>query len=100
LKSFYNTSLIWTSNAIEGFSYALIETALLLKDGITAGGNLLSRALAVTGLNDALKHMRDIAPKNNVGEGDVKSFHRMLKGSLFNDSVPGEYIGTRGIQEG
>jgi Fic family protein len=91
LKGFYNTSLIWSSNAIEGYTYDLIETDLLITDGITAGGKPLSHALAVVGLNDALKYMYDIIQKKEVIERDILYFHNLLRGSLNNNAIAGQY---------
>ena len=56
IQKYYRVDSVFSSNALEGSSYTLVETKILLEDGLTAGGKPLKDALAVVGLGKAYDH--------------------------------------------
>ncbi len=94
VKEFYKIATVWGSNAIEGFSYTESETKVLIEDGLTAGGKPLRDAYAVIGHANAYDHMFSLMARHEVTETDVRTYHALLRGSLDNDAVPGEYRTT------
>jgi Fic family protein len=91
VKRYYRVGTVYTSNAIEGFSYTENETKILIENGLTAGGKPLRDALAVIGHAKAYDYMFDIMKKPHIKENDILLFHSFLEGSLDNSSVPGKY---------
>jgi Fic family protein len=91
VREYYRSRLVYTSNAIEGFSYTEQETALLLEYGLTAGGKPLRDALAVVGHGKAYDRMFSLLKGEGLEEKDLLAFHALLEGSLANEAVPGEY---------
>ncbi|MDR3176055.1 MAG: Fic family protein [Desulfovibrio sp.] len=94
LKSYYRIGLVYTSNALEGFTYSESETRILIEEGLTAGGKSLRDALAVTGHAKACDYMFELLHSATIAEENVLFFHKLLEGSLDNESVPGEYRTT------
>jgi Fic family protein len=88
---YYKIAVVYTSNAIEGFSYNEIETKILIEEELTAGGKLLRDAFAVTGHAEAYDHMFGLMGAMGVEEKDILAFHSLLRGSLDNGARPGEY---------
>lgn len=91
IQKFYRVATVFSSNALEGYSYSLSETKILLEDGLTAGGKPLRDAFAVVGLGHAYDHMFSLQHHSGITEQDVLKLHGMLKGSLDNDAVAGAY---------
>ena len=61
IRDFYRVEVTWSSNAIEGSSYTLSETKVLLEDGLTAGGKPLSHALAAKSHAEAWNYMFSVS---------------------------------------
>lgn len=55
---------IYHTNAIEGNSLSLIETKVIISDGITVGGKKLSEHLEAINQNEALKFLEKAVQKN------------------------------------
>lgn len=91
LQSFYRIGLVYSSNALEGVTYTLSETKVLLEDGLTAGGRPLRDALAVIGHAKAYDHMFSLLHGSVVTEADVKMFHLLLEGGLEGGFPAGRY---------
>jgi Fic family protein len=90
-RYFYDPALVWSSNALEGYSYSMSETSLLLREGIVTGGKSYRDTYAVVGLGKALDRMYGLAGLHEVTESDILEFHRLLGDSLDNRAVPGSY---------
>lgn len=79
LQRGYDIELTYTSNAIEGNTLTLGETADLIEHGITVGGKRLSDHLEAVDHFDAVQWMRSVgsavAP---LGEGTVTELHRRI----------------------
>ncbi|MFI3271786.1 MAG: Fic family protein [Pseudomonadota bacterium] len=91
LQSFYRVGIVYSSNALEGYTYTLSETKILLEDGLTAGGKSMRDALAVLGHAKAYDHMFSLLRSDVITENDVLTMHSMLGESLYNDAVVGQY---------
>ena len=67
------------SNAIEGSTLTLEETALVLKEGVTIGGKPLQHHLEAIGHRDAYYYVEDLV-KNKVpiSERTIKEIHTLV----------------------
>lgn len=76
---------VYNSNAIEGNTLTLKETALILKDGITIGEKPIKDHLEVIGYKDAFEYVGELADKKTVlSASTIKNIHSLV---LMNDSV-------------
>ena len=79
LQKHYDVELTYTSNAIEGNTLTLRETAEVIEHGITVGGKTLRDHLEAVDHYDALLWMRDLAGQAApVGESAVCELHRRI----------------------
>jgi Fic family protein len=75
----YDVDLTYTSNAIEGNTLTLRETAELIEHGITVGGKPLRDHLEAVDHYDAVLWMRELAAKATpVDEAAVRELHRRI----------------------
>jgi Fic family protein len=81
LQKHYDIELTYTSNAIEGNTLTLRETAEVIEHGITAGGKTLSDHLEAVDHYEALLWMRDLAATASpIGENTICELHRRIVG--------------------
>jgi len=79
LQKSYDVDLTYTSNAIEGNTLTLRETAELIEHGITVGGKPLRDHLEAADHYNAVLWVRDLAAKTTpVDEGTVRELHRRI----------------------
>lgn len=82
LRSFqksYDVELTYTSNAIEGNTLTLRETAELIEHGITVGGKPLHDHLEAVDHYQAVLRMRELASgTGKVTETTVRELHRLI----------------------
>ena len=79
LQKFYDIDLTYTSNAIEGNTLTLRETAELIEHGITVGGKPLRDHLEAVDHYDAVLFVRDLASGDApLGEPAVREIHRRI----------------------
>lgn len=79
LRHAYDVELTYTSNAIEGNTLTLQETALVIEKGITIGGKTLAEHLEAQDLYAALQWVRELAGgKRALGRNDVMEMHRRI----------------------
>ncbi len=79
LQRSYDVELTYTSNAIEGNTLTLRETAEVIEHGITVGGKKLKDHLEAVDHYEALLWMRDLAAQTTpVGETVVRELHRRI----------------------
>jgi Fic family protein len=79
LQKFYDVELTYTSNAIEGNTLTLRETAEVIEHGITVGGKTLRDHLEAVDHYDALQWMRELAGQTTpIGEAVVRELHRRI----------------------
>ena len=69
----------YNSNAIEGSTLTLEETALVLKEGFTVGGKPLKHHLEAIGHKDAYYYVEDLVKsKTPVSERVIKDIHSLV----------------------
>src|SRR5665213_2898371 len=79
LQKSWDVDLTYTSNAIEGNTLTLRETAELIEHGITVGGKPLRDHLEVVDHYAAVLWMRELAAKDApVDEAIVREMHRRI----------------------
>jgi Fic family protein len=79
LQKHYDVELTYTSNAIEGNTLTLRETAEVIEHGITVGGKSLRDHLEAVDHYDALQWMRDLAAQTvPIGEEIICELHRRI----------------------
>lgn len=79
LQKAYDVDLTYTSNAIEGNTLTLRETAELIEHGITVGGKPLRDHLEAVDHYNAVLWMRELAAKNTrIDETTVRELHRRI----------------------
>lgn len=88
----YDVELTYTSNAIEGNTLTLRETAEVIEHGITAGGKRLKEHLEAVDHHDALLWMREVAGARSVplGEEIARELHRRIV-ARSEPSIAGAY---------
>jgi Fic family protein len=79
LQKSYDVDLTYTSNAIEGNTLTLRETAELIEHGITVGGKPLRDHLEAVDHYNAVLWMRELAAMTTpVEEATVRELHRRI----------------------
>jgi Fic family protein len=79
LQKYYDVELTYTSNAIEGNTLTLRETAEVIEHGITVGGKTLKEHLEAVDHYEAVLWMRELAARAiPVGENTVRELHRRI----------------------
>jgi Fic family protein len=79
LQKYYDVELTYTSNAIEGNTLTLRETAEVIEHGITVGGKSLRDHLEAVDHYEALLWMREQASgATPIGESIVCELHRRI----------------------
>ncbi|MBU3889467.1 Fic family protein [Methylosinus sporium] len=79
LQKHYDVELTYSSNAIEGNTLTLRETAEVVEHGVTVGGKSLREHLEAVDHYDALLWMRELAAESGlVGEDTVCELHRRI----------------------
>lgn len=79
LQKHYDVELTYTSNAIEGNTLTLRETAEVIEHGITVGGKSLREHLEAVDHYDALLWMRELAAQTTtISESTVCELHRRI----------------------
>jgi Fic family protein len=79
LQKYYDVELTYTSNAIEGNTLTLRETAEVIEHGITVGGKRLKEHLEAVDHYEALLWMRELAAGDlPLSENIVLELHRRI----------------------
>src|SRR5580658_8951730 len=79
LQKHFDVELTYTSNAIEGNTLTLRETAEVIEHGITVGGKKLKDHLEAIDHYEAVLWMRALAAQSApIGENIVRELHRRI----------------------
>lgn len=79
LRAHFDVELTYTSNAIEGNTLTLRETAEVIAHGVTVGGKPLRDHLEALDHHEALRWMREIATGDQpIDEATVCELHRRI----------------------
>ena len=85
--------LRWTyhSNAIEGNTLTLLETKVVLENGITIGGKTLREHFEAINHREAILYLLDIIQKNEpFSEWQIRSIHQLILKNI-DDEQAGRY---------
>jgi len=100
---------IYTSNAIEGNTVSLGDTAFIIEQGLTVGGVSLKEHEEVVGHARAVDIVYELLNKNTLCEEDIFRLHKAVQTSLVIDidcpigaykiEVNGRYVKVNGKRE-
>ncbi len=89
LKEHFKIGLTYSSNALEGNTLTLIETKVIIEDGLTIGGKTLREIDEATGHAKAYDFIFDIVQNDNITLQDILNIHK-----LFYQNVDPDNAGT------
>ncbi len=78
LQQYFKIGLTYSSNALEGNTLDLIETKIVIEDGLTIGGKPMRDHLEALGHADAYDHLLMLALGKMIREEDVRELHRLF----------------------
>ena len=78
LQQYFKIGLTYSSNALEGNTLDLIETKIVIEDGLTIGGKPVRDHLEALGHADAYDHLLALAQRENLREEDIRELHRLF----------------------
>ena len=85
LKKDLNIKWTYNSTGIEGNSYTLNQTRILLAEGITIGGKRLVEHLEIIGHSEAIEYLEDIIENNvELTEREIKNTHSLVTKDIEN----------------
>ena len=88
VKEYYKIGLTYASNAIEGNTLSLVETKVVLEDGITIGGKPLKDHYETVGHAKAFDKIIELSKNATFTEADIKLLHK-----LFYEKIDSEKAG-------
>ena len=91
INQFFKIETTYSSNAIEGNTFTLEETKMILEDGLTIGGHSLREFYEVEGHGKAYDYMFSLIKKRNITEEDILFCHRLFSNNIPNFISSGEY---------
>lgn len=102
LDEVYRVEWTYNSNAIEGNTLTLLETKLVLEEGLTIGGKKLREHFEVINHAEAIHYVKDIVERKlELSEFVIKSIHQLLLRNI-DDENAGRYrtnnVGISGSQ--
>lgn len=102
LDEVYRVEWTFNSNAIEGNTLTLLETKLVLEDGLTIGGKKLREHFEVINHSEAISYVKDIVDRKiELSEFVVKSIHQLVLRNIDEENA-GRYrtinVGISGSQ--
>ncbi|MDD3236666.1 MAG: Fic family protein [Candidatus Gastranaerophilales bacterium] len=78
LKAYYKIGLTYSSNAIEGNTLTLVETKIIIEDGLTIGGKSVKEHLEVIGHAQAYDLLFKLSTENIITEDDILQLHKLF----------------------
>lgn len=78
VRDFYKIDTTWSSSALEGNSYTISETKVMLEDGITVAGKPLKHTLEICGHADAYDYMFSLVGNARLTITDICKIHQQL----------------------
>jgi Fic family protein len=100
INQFFKIETTYSSNAIEGNTYTLEETKVILEDGITVGGHPLREFYEIEGHGKAYDYMFTLIKKRVLTEDDILYCHRLFSNNIPGFVNPGAYRETEVIISG
>ncbi|WNR43860.1 Fic family protein [Paenibacillus roseipurpureus] len=91
LEQVFRVEWTYNSNAIEGNTLTLLETKLVLEEGLTIGGKKLREHFEVVNHSEAISYVQDIVNRNmELTEYIIKSIHHLVLKNI-DDENAGRY---------
>lgn len=87
IKEHFKIGLTYSSNALEGNTLTLIETKVIIEDGLTIGGKTLREIDEVTGHTKAYDFIFDIVTNNNITLQDILNIHKLFYQNIDPDNA-------------
>ncbi|TDL58160.1 Fic family protein [Paenibacillus dendritiformis] len=87
LEEVFRVDWTYNSNAIEGNTLTLLETKLVLEQGLTIGGKKLREHLEVINHAEAIQYVQDLVQrKQELTEHVIKSLHHLVLKNIADDA--------------
>jgi Fic family protein len=91
LRDVYRVEWTYNSNAIEGNTLSLIETKVVLEEGITIGGKKLKEHFEVINHSEAIDFVEEhVSKEQPLSESSIKNIHYLVLKNIDNKNA-GEY---------
>lgn len=90
VKEYYKIGLTYASNALEGNTLSLVETKVVLEDGITIGGKPLKDHYETVGHAKAFDEIIKLSQNKTFTEDDIKLLHKLFYEKIDNEKA-GKY---------
>lgn len=90
VKEYYKIGLTYASNALEGNTLSLVETKVVLEDGITIGGKPLKDHYETVGHAKAFEEIINLSKNTTFTENDIKLLHKLFYEKIDNEKA-GKY---------
>jgi Fic family protein len=88
LDEVYRIEWTYNSNAIEGNTLTLLETKLVLEEGLTIGGKKLREHFEVVNHSEAIYYVQDVVHRNiELTEYVVKSIHQLVLKNIEDENA-------------
>lgn len=78
IQDFYRIDTTWSSSALEGNSYTISETKVILEEGITVAGKPLKHTLEICGHGDAYDYMFSLLHQDGIRIKEIGTIHQYL----------------------
>jgi Fic family protein len=91
INQFFKIETTYSSNAVEGNTYTLEETKVILEDGITIGGHPLREFYEVEGHGKAYDYMFSLIRERKITEKNILYCHQLFSKNIPDFISPGEY---------
>lgn len=91
LRDVYRVEWTYNSNAIEGNTLSLIETKVVMEDGLTIGGKRLQEHFEVINHSEAISYIEDqVTQTAELDERTLKTIHHLILKNI-DDENAGKY---------
>jgi Fic family protein len=91
LDEIYRVEWTYNSNAIEGNTLTLLETKLVLEEGLTIGGKKLREHFEVINHAEAIQYVKEVVDRKiELSEFVIKSIHQLVLRNI-DDENAGRY---------
>ncbi len=84
IQEYYKIGLTYSSNALEGNTLDLIETKVVLEDGLTINGKPMKDHLETVGHAAAFDMLLELAENKTFTEDDIKTLHSLFYSKIDN----------------
>lgn len=88
LEEVYRVEWTYNSNAIEGNTLTLLETKLVLEEGLTIGGKKLREHFEVINHSEAISYVQDVVNRKiELSEYVIKSIHHLVLKNIEDENA-------------